>query len=285
MANNPYVNKVEYAGQTIMDLTGDTATPSDVLNGVTFHDRSGTPQTGNLITHDVYDGLDSSSTSDALSAKQGSVLYTKIKRPLISLTDFNSFTVDTGEPDLRYYGNNISTMTNKPSGETNSFPFILDVSNNGGYVVQKVLVYSADGTPNLYARQQYYSNGNRPFGAWEKLTINRIDHANPGSSTYNPATNVTIHALDTLRMGNLLLVTVQFSASASITHGAKIFSMSGYGKPKINNVPISVLADNADHISHVRPAGTGTASIEFQSNGTTAVGNYYAGTIMVVLND
>ena len=78
MAQNPYVNKVEYAGQTLMDLTGDTATPSDVLNGATFHDRSGAPQTGSLITHNVYDGLDSDSSSDALSAKQGKALNTKI---------------------------------------------------------------------------------------------------------------------------------------------------------------------------------------------------------------
>lgn len=74
MADNPYVNKVEYDGQTLMDLTSDTATPSDVLSGVTFHDRSGAAQTGSLITHNVYDGLDSTSTSDALSANQGKVL-------------------------------------------------------------------------------------------------------------------------------------------------------------------------------------------------------------------
>ena len=78
MAENPYVNKVEYAGQTLMDLTGDTVTPSAVLNGVTFHDKSGAPQTGNVITHDVYDGLDSTSSSDALSANQGRVLNESI---------------------------------------------------------------------------------------------------------------------------------------------------------------------------------------------------------------
>lgn len=53
MANNPYVNKVEYAGQTLMDLTGDTVTPSKVLNGETFHDRSGTPQQGSLELGDL----------------------------------------------------------------------------------------------------------------------------------------------------------------------------------------------------------------------------------------
>ena len=98
MANNPYVNKVEYAGQTIMDLTGDTATPSDVMSGVTFHDRSGAPQTGSLITHNVYDGLDSTSTSDALSAKQGKVLNDKISYiGSVEYGNTNSSTVSVGD--------------------------------------------------------------------------------------------------------------------------------------------------------------------------------------------
>ena len=71
MANNLYINKVDYSGRTLIDLTEDTVTPSDVLNGATFHDRSGTPQTGGLIVNSVYDGLDSTSADDALSAKQG----------------------------------------------------------------------------------------------------------------------------------------------------------------------------------------------------------------------
>ena len=48
MANNPYVNKVEYGGTTLIDLTNDTVTPDKVLQGMTFHDKSGTPQTGTL---------------------------------------------------------------------------------------------------------------------------------------------------------------------------------------------------------------------------------------------
>lgn len=74
MANNPNVNKVEYNGQTLMDLTGDTVTQNDVRSGVTFHDRSGAAQQGGLIISPVYNGLDSSSTTDALSANQGRVL-------------------------------------------------------------------------------------------------------------------------------------------------------------------------------------------------------------------
>ena len=49
MATNPYVNKVVYGNQTVIDLTGDTAGASDVLQGQTFHDRSGALVTGTAI--------------------------------------------------------------------------------------------------------------------------------------------------------------------------------------------------------------------------------------------
>lgn len=47
----PNVNKVIYGNDTIIDLTSDTVTPNDVLRGATFHDRSGTSQTGIVDTH------------------------------------------------------------------------------------------------------------------------------------------------------------------------------------------------------------------------------------------
>ena len=79
MANNPYVNKVQKAdGTVLMDISGDTVTPNDVRNGVTFHDRSGAQQQGGLIISSVYDGLDSTSATDALSAKQGKALKDQV---------------------------------------------------------------------------------------------------------------------------------------------------------------------------------------------------------------
>lgn len=47
----PNVNKVVYGNNTIIDLTSDTVTPNDVLRGATFHDRSGTSQTGTVDIH------------------------------------------------------------------------------------------------------------------------------------------------------------------------------------------------------------------------------------------
>ena len=41
MANNQYVNKVVYDGNTLIDLTSDTAVAADVLSGKYFHLASG----------------------------------------------------------------------------------------------------------------------------------------------------------------------------------------------------------------------------------------------------
>lgn len=40
------INKVEFGDQTLIDLTGDTVTEDDVLNGKSFHDKSGSLRSG-----------------------------------------------------------------------------------------------------------------------------------------------------------------------------------------------------------------------------------------------
>ena len=41
-------NKVIYGNDTLIDLTGDTVTASDVAQGVTFHTKAGVQATGTL---------------------------------------------------------------------------------------------------------------------------------------------------------------------------------------------------------------------------------------------
>lgn len=49
MANNPYVNKVEYGDQTVMDISDTTAEESDVASGKTFYKASGERSTGSAV--------------------------------------------------------------------------------------------------------------------------------------------------------------------------------------------------------------------------------------------
>jgi hypothetical protein len=99
-------------------------------------------------------------------------LNSKIAREFASNTDFNSYSVYDDRQNAYYYGTNISIMTNRPAAETNTFPFVLDVSNNGSYIIQKIVVYTANGVPNYYIRQQYYSYGTKVFGDWQLLALN-----------------------------------------------------------------------------------------------------------------
>lgn len=46
MANNEYINKVIYGGNTLIDLTSDTVTADKILSGYTAHAASGEPITG-----------------------------------------------------------------------------------------------------------------------------------------------------------------------------------------------------------------------------------------------
>lgn len=68
MANNEYVNKVIYAGQTLIDLTGDDVTASDVLSGIKFHLPSGAQGTG-ACTYDADTSDATAIASEILASK------------------------------------------------------------------------------------------------------------------------------------------------------------------------------------------------------------------------
>ena len=68
MASNPYINKVVYGNDTLIDLTGDDVAASDVLSGKLFHLPTGEPKAG-TCTYDA-------DTSDA-TATAAEILNTK----------------------------------------------------------------------------------------------------------------------------------------------------------------------------------------------------------------
>lgn len=68
---NQYINKVIYGGNTLIDLTADTATASDVLAPKTFHDKSGAPVTGTC----TYDADTSDATASASEILSGQTAY------------------------------------------------------------------------------------------------------------------------------------------------------------------------------------------------------------------
>lgn len=78
MANNQYVNQVGLAdGTVLIDLTTDTATRSDVLNGKYFHLKSGERTTG-TCTYDSSTTDANAAASEILSGKTAYVNKNKI---------------------------------------------------------------------------------------------------------------------------------------------------------------------------------------------------------------
>ena len=73
----PEINKVIYGGNTLIDLTGDTVTASDLAYGKTAHDKSGTVITGtNTNDSDTTDAT--ASAAEILSTKTAYVNKNKI---------------------------------------------------------------------------------------------------------------------------------------------------------------------------------------------------------------
>lgn len=62
------INKVIYGGNTLIDLTGDTITASDLLSGVIAHDKSGASITGSC-TFDSDTSDDTAVVAEILSGK------------------------------------------------------------------------------------------------------------------------------------------------------------------------------------------------------------------------
>ena len=77
MANNQYVNKVVWGNDTLIDLTGDTITASDVINNKVFHDKSGAPVTGSC-TYDADTSDATAGASEILATKSAYVAGTKV---------------------------------------------------------------------------------------------------------------------------------------------------------------------------------------------------------------
>lgn len=99
------INKVIYGGTTLIDLTSDTVTTSDVLSGTTFHLASGATATG-TCEYDVDSSSATAVVAEVLTgktfAKNGSILTgTMPNRGAISgvISSKNAYTVPQGYHD------------------------------------------------------------------------------------------------------------------------------------------------------------------------------------------
>lgn len=105
------INKVVYGGDTLIDLTGDTVTEADVMQGVTFHSADGVPRVGTAsggggvataweliatTTGTTSKSVDISNYDELLLVHKGQVSAYAIKydTTVINVDDMGSDTID-----------------------------------------------------------------------------------------------------------------------------------------------------------------------------------------------
>lgn len=95
MAENQYTNKVVLSsGETLIDLSGDTADAAHVLKGSTFHDKSGAPVTGTC----EYDSDTSDDTVAAAEILAGKTAHARKVKLTGTMTNNGAV---TGEIDTK----------------------------------------------------------------------------------------------------------------------------------------------------------------------------------------
>lgn len=187
MANNQYVNKVIYGGQTLIDLTSDTVTASDVLKNVTFHLPSGASGVGSC-EYDVDSSDCTAVVAEVLTgetfAKGGTVLTgTMPNRGAISATisSLTPYTVQNGYHDgsgtVSVDSTNISA-SNIKSGVT-----ILGVQ--GSYTGESITTQSKTVTPTS---SQQVITADDGYDYLAQVTVNAI----PYTETDNAAGGKTV---------------------------------------------------------------------------------------------
>lgn len=105
MANNQYVNKVIYGGNTLIDISSDTVTAEKILTGYTAHDKSGAPITGSCdFDSDTTDA--NAVAAEILSGKTAYVNKVKVTGEMpnrgannVTVTDTTGTTIPNGYYD------------------------------------------------------------------------------------------------------------------------------------------------------------------------------------------
>lgn len=161
MASNPYVNKVEYGGAILIDLTADTVTADKIVKGYTAHNMAGEPITGTMVSP-VTEPLPIMSASDLFKNS--------------TATSLNLSCLDTGNVTTManmFYGcsnltsldvsslntSNVTTMTNMFYGCTNLAELNLDNFNASKVTSTKYMFYNCESLTELDLSNFNFTSG------------------------------------------------------------------------------------------------------------------------------
>lgn len=184
------INKVIYGGNTLIDLTSDTVTASDILTGKTAHDKSGAIITGTC----AYDSNTSNDTATASEILSGSTAHARGTALTGTMTNNGSvsgtistkageYTIASGYHDGGGKVKISSTEQNKIiAGNIKSGVTILGVT--GTYSGESVTAQSKTATPST-SQQVILPDQNYDY--LSQVTVNAI----PYTETLNAAGGYT----------------------------------------------------------------------------------------------
>ncbi len=182
---NEHVNKVVYGGETLIDLTGDTAVATDVLSGKKFHLKSGAQATGSC-TYDADTSDATAGASEILATKTAYVNGSKVTGSMsnrggnnVTVTDKTGTTIPAG-----YYDGSGKAVIDSTSA-TNL------VANN---VRQGVQILGVTGTMSGSEDVHAQAKTATPSTAQQVIV--------PDTPDYNYLTQVTIAAIPVTRTDN-----------------------------------------------------------------------------------
>ena len=205
------VNKVEYFGNTLLDLTGDNVTPGDVKKGVVFHDATGAQRVGEaeesigtkvIMSENEPSGLDAGDDWDqiltALEAPEEMFSYK------VTLVGGVGYTVAAAA----------GSTSPVPRGE--SFRFTVTIEN--GYIAGAGFAVKANGTTlsdtsgvytisNINADQTVTVEGVVEAPKTATLSITGTGDSNycyatiNGTKRYGAASNIEVMPGDTITFG------------------------------------------------------------------------------------
>ena len=182
---NEHINKVVFGGETLIDLTSDTATAADVQTGKYFHLKSGERVQGSC-TYDADTSDATASASEILATKTAYVNGVKITGSMPNNGGSNvTVTSKTGTSIPAGYSDGSAKAVIDSTSATNL------VANN---VRQGVAILGVTGTMSGSEDVHAQSKTATPSTAQQVIV--------PDSPTYNYLTQVTVEAIPVTRTDN-----------------------------------------------------------------------------------